>query len=50
MICVDKSDLVVFMHPTKKYAMLKLGEKDFVDNWGIFSSDAVFTIDSSLPD
>ena len=48
--CVDKSDLVVFMHPDRKYVTLKLGEKDFIDNWGIFSSDAVFTVPSSLPD
>jgi hypothetical protein len=38
------------MHPDKKYVTLKLGEKDFIDNWGIFSSDAVFTVQSSLPD
>ena len=48
--CIDKSDLVVFMHPDKKYVTLKLGEKDFIDNWGIFSSEAVFTVPSSLPD
>jgi len=48
--CVDRSDLVVFMHPSKKYATLRMGEKDFVDNWGIFSSDALFAVPNFLPD
>jgi len=48
--CVDRSDLVVFMHPSKKYATLRMGEKDFVDNWGIFSSDALFAVPNLLPD
>ena len=37
--CVDKSDVVVFMHPTKKYATLDVQGTTVVDNWGIFSSE-----------
>ena len=37
--CVDKSDVVVFMHPTKKYATLEVQGTTVVDNWGIFSSE-----------
>ena len=36
--CVNKSDVVVFMHPIKKYATLDIHRKSIVDNWGIFSS------------
>ena len=35
--CVSKSDVVVFMHPTKKYATLDVQGTTVVDNWGIFS-------------
>ena len=34
--CVDKSDVVVFMHPDKKYAILNIQNKSIIDNWGIF--------------
>jgi UDPglucose 6-dehydrogenase len=37
--CVAKSDVVVFMHPTKKYATIDLQGTTVVDNWGIFSSE-----------
>tara|TARA_R100001460_G_scaffold88988_1_gene130516 strand:- start:1184 stop:2443 length:1260 start_codon:yes stop_codon:yes gene_type:complete len=41
--CVDKSELVILMHPSKKYVTLKKNGQEFVDNWGIFTSDALFT-------
>jgi len=31
--------VVVFMHPTKKYATLEVQGTTVVDNWGIFSSE-----------
>tara|TARA_B100000965_G_scaffold403894_1_gene433207 strand:+ start:1341 stop:2606 length:1266 start_codon:yes stop_codon:yes gene_type:complete len=47
---IDMSSVCVFMHPTKKYATLKVDGKELVDNWGIFSSEKLFTVDTSLPD
>ena len=47
---IDMSAVCVFMHPTKKYATLKVEGKELVDNWGIFSSEKLLTVDSSLPD
>ena len=35
--CVDRSDVVVFMHPSRKYSTLEVKGKTLVDNWGIFS-------------
>ena len=35
--CVGRSDVVVFMHPNRKYATLDVKGKTVVDNWGIFS-------------
>ncbi len=35
--CVDRSDVVVFMHPNRKYSTLEIKGKTLVDNWGIFS-------------
>ena len=37
--CVDRSDVIIFMHPTKKYAILNVQDKILVDSWGIFSSE-----------
>ena len=34
--CVDKSDLIVFMHLDKKYAILNIQNKIIIDNWGNF--------------
>ena len=36
--CVDKSEIVVIMHPEKQYASLNI-QKSLVDFWGVFSSD-----------
>ena len=35
--CVDRSDVEVFMHPSRKYSTLEVKGKTLVDNWGIFS-------------
>ena len=35
--CIGRSDVVVFMHPNRKYATLDVKGKTVVDNWGIFS-------------
>lgn len=48
--CIDRSDVTVFMHPVKKYATLKVQDKNLVDNWGIFSSEDLVVVASSLPD
>tara|TARA_B100002019_G_C21229218_1_gene579123 strand:- start:112 stop:1332 length:1221 start_codon:yes stop_codon:yes gene_type:complete len=33
--CVDNCDVVVFMHPDKKYATLNVEGKSIIDNWGV---------------
>lgn len=35
--CVDKSDVVVIMHPNKVFASLDTSNKDFIDFWGVLS-------------
>ena len=34
--CIDKSDVIVFMHLNKKYAILDIQNKTIIDNWGNF--------------
>ena len=33
--CIDNCDVVVFMHPDKKYATLNVEGKSIIDNWGV---------------
>lgn len=35
--CVDKSDVIVIMHPNKKFSSLDFSNKKVVDFWGIIS-------------
>ena len=49
--CVDRSDVVVFMHPNRKYSTLEVKGKTLVDIWGIFSpSPPVVSLSAEIVD
>ena len=35
--CVDKSDIIVIMHPNRAFASLDTSNKVFIDFWGVLS-------------